>query len=139
VNVDAVELLAVLEDGTPRAANLPVDLRRPLTFYAGTLKRLRVTLSTPTGVPFDFAGEAGAVLVFSVKARAHDARAIFTAESAAAVPTTPRGRMDLDVTLPARKFPAGAYVWDLWVVTTAQPLGRCIIPVSPLRVRASAR
>ena len=108
-----IELLGVLEDGSPPAPTLPHDTRKPLELVAGQVVTFRLHAVTRAGAPVVLA--AGHELVATARESTVRPSRRYWSVTFAADPDRDRGWYY--ATLPAAppQFLGGLYgVWDLW-------------------------
>jgi hypothetical protein len=122
-------LTGVLEDGTPRADNIPVNPRWALSFPIGTNLTLRLTIYTPDGNTVPLSTNS---CTWTLKKSPADGTSIFAKTGLA-------NGASIDFTLlPAdtKQLSSGIYVYDIWYSATG--VRNSVVPLSPLYLEAIA-
>ncbi len=122
-------LTAVLEDGTPRRAGVPVDTRAGLEIPKGADVEIRVTLITPGGTPVGMAPTDQ--LLFTVKRRPEEDPKI---SRAAVLNGSSIGVVTL-VPTDTRRLTPGLFGYDIWL--TKGGVRDVVLPLSPFALSAA--
>jgi hypothetical protein len=124
-----VDMLGIIEDGSPRAPTTPTTAGSQLQFAAGEDVTVRLRVITPAGVP----GDTTSTYTLTIKKRSTDGVAVASVVGVAA-PLSGSGHLEFDITSQMTKLqPPGRYVFDVWRDdgSTKQP----VVPLLPLLLR----
>lgn len=125
-----IELLAVLEDGSTRAPEIPADVRKAITFPMGTDVTVRVRVVKPNGEVVTVPTNG---LAFTVKKRPADEKVLQKIG-----PAAPASSVDFPIVpIDSSKLEAGYFVYDVWL-TQAGPKRDAVVPLSPLYLSPTA-
>lgn len=123
-----IDLTGVLEDGTPRSANVPVNPRRTLSFPLGTTLTINLRVVRPSG-----AVVTGGTVAFTVKKKFSDSQSAISKSATLADPTP--------ITVAAadtKLLTPGAFSYDFWH-TDGSGNRNAVVPLSPLYIEAAAK
>ena len=122
----------VLEDGTPRQPNVPVNPRVHLNVPRGTDLELEVAVVTPLGIPVSLTG-VGTELLFTLKKSPQEDPPRITKTA------TLSGNTGTFLIVPAdtQRLQPGLFGWDVWL--TKDGLRDAVIPLSPFNLLAANR
>lgn len=124
-----LNLIGVLEDGSPRSTGVPINPRQALSFPIGSSVTLNLRVVTADGK----SAPAG-IVTWTLKKRPEDTSRVF-----AKTATLSGGNASFTVD-PAdtKRFEAGQYVYDVWHAATVGGARNPVVPLSPFRLEAAA-
>lgn len=109
-----INLLGILDDGSPIDASARANLRRPIRFVQGENVTLNLAIIYQSGIPVNLSADLSAASVWTIKPNSLDNAII--SKVGALVPTSGINRLDFTL-LPAdtRTVTPGRFIYDIWL------------------------
>lgn len=130
-----IDILGVIDNGTPRAVTVPKNLAHEIRLPWKTDLAIRLFLVHPNGEPVDLASDGAATFTLAVRSRSDSLQNLITA-TGTRVDTLGRGHVSMSIpatgmgqVLPQR------YVYDVRVVFGGDTF--LAVPLSPFLVQAT--
>lgn len=125
-----INLVGVLEDGSPRQGGVPDNPRTTLEIPKGSSVELVTRVITPAGVPVSLNGDGTELLLTIRRKPDHDPKIVRKAVIAGGQGTFVLEPGD------TRLWNPGLYGWDVWLTKNGER--NAVIPLSPFKLLASA-
>jgi len=132
-----IDLIGVLQDGSPLAPGVPANACKSISLVAGANTTIRLRVLTPAGVPVDLTTGLTS-LVMAIRQRLLGAVATVN-KAATLMPADGRERADFVFgATDLRRLAAGRYVYDVWMQKSlandliVPPSELVIVPASPV-------
>ncbi len=128
-----IDLLGVVENGAPRAVDIPPNVSQPIELTKFQDVTIRLTVKTASGVLVDLTNKT---IVFTMRANSRDTQNIIRKTGVTNV-RAGRGRSDITIVTTDTKFRAPMrYLYDVWMTDTQTSERTQIIPLSTSVLRA---